>query len=342
MGDHVLKIPYEPRDYVYARYQQSALPHEDDCCAWLAAARLTTSYLPFEFLAHFYAACASVAAKYEESKPKADVIAASTGSSTKEPHGHSLDPTNLGGTENIIAESNNLKALANKLSKRPSYSQPMLGAKLANHVRLYQMNLLEDVSIGGRLMSPYAKAWFAISRVRGSAGQMLNHALCKSLDDTVAWICNYIVWSEMDSTDNDAGTIPRAVADLRAFATSLHVLELGTNSAITFIIQALECIEERRVHFCAQKHRSKRSDDLETAITGSPVSVVGLERTAMLDSSCCSRSSHSTRGQESLDVVASNIGDLVTFSCGHNGWPQVNELDQVTAWLSSKTLMLTK
>lgn len=331
LHDASLAIPYEPSVYAYARFAHDEIPYEQQSTQWLEAAGSPQVDLPRDFIVHLYACCGAVAAKYDESKPKET----GTNSNSAEKHqriadeASGEDPGRAPGTENVAAESG-MRMLAARLSRSGPAGQPMHGAKVVSNVRLYQMNLEESITVNGRPLGAYAKAWLAIGRIKGAAGQLLNHALCRGMDETVAWACCYVVWLDDNGLDSipagGTGSIARALMDLQALTTVLHPVELGSDVALQYVIKALSCLESRRQQF--HKRAEEFGGDVETATAGGNTGGCGPK--------VCGTSSRPAVHKE--DAA---LGDLVSFSCGHNGWPVAAELDQVTAWLGSRTTIMS-
>lgn len=357
LDDYILKIPREPNCYVLARYQRLAtMPREAESVEWLSQASTPYHTLPRQFVEHFYACCAMLAVKYEEHKSptgmsdksrsihrthsmnSSDRIASTHSSSINSTDSTALTPGNAGGTEDVVAETN-IRHLAAKLQGGNSesnslvgnYAHPMQNAKIVQSSRLFQLNMQDVSALSKMPLSPYARVWLALGRIIGSSGQLLNHALCRGLDETVAWIVGYIVWSrnvldeenledDEDANAQSPGTVECAIADLKSLTTRDG---LSLDPALIFLLEALHCLKARRQYITTMR-KQDHSSNKSTASSAGGYGVSTLCQTAI----------------PPPELSSQALGDLISLSCGHNGWPEDNELGQFTSWLAINTKML--
>eukprot|EP00981_Chlorochromonas_danica_P002615 scaffold504_cov189-Ochromonas_danica.AAC.50 len=370
LDDYILKIPQEPSCYILGRYQRLVtIPREAESVEWLSQASTPYHTLPRQFVEHFYACCAMLALKYEEHKStvtsttgmggmsdksrssihrshsmnSSDRITSTHSSSINSTDSTLLSPAGGGGTEDIVAETN-IRHLAAKLQQRGNnnesinslvgnYAQPMQNAKIVQSSRLFQLNMQDMSALSKMSLSSYARVWLALGRIIGSSGQLLNHALCRGLDETAAWIVGYIVWSrnvldeenledDEDTLVQSPGTVECAIADLKTLITRDG---LSLDPALIFLLEALHCLKARRQYITTMRKQDHHSSDKSTVSSAGGYGTNSLCQTTT----------------PAPELSSQALGDLISLSCGHNGWPEENELSQFTSWLAINTKMLT-
>lgn len=200
-------------------------------------------------------------------------------------------------------------------------------------------------------MNAHHYAYLAVARIdSASSGQYLGESLHRGLDGFSAWLACYIVWHHpetlyLSSTATavagktfemrHAGLL-RAIADLEQLSQRYYAVELGHESAVSFLIGALRAILRKcqRVEQYWQQHHLPSLNDLE-----------GNRRSPAFQSSSLSLPTSCTTGH--LDEVQrvdwlshpDVLGHLLPLNCGHNGWPADAHMDQVTKWLREQNII---
>eukprot|EP01033_Poteriospumella_lacustris_P006933 gene6933-4997_t len=131
------------------------------------------------------------------------------------------------------------------------------------------------------------------------------------------WMASFIVWNHGDTLalvdeGDPMAEIRRAISDLEFLTQVAHANEFRGSHEVNFVIKALRVLFKRN-QYCF----------------GHPPS-----------------SSSSSAASSEIDPFshqhAKTVGKLIPLACGHNGWPEDDDMKEISKWLQSKNLVQGK
>ena len=157
----------------------------------------------------------------------------------------------------------------------------------------------QNIGLNSSLL-PLEKFWISLARLNGSCGQLLGEAIAaKHCHDSVrSWLCCLLVWE------------PTAKADKQLSSNSTN-LQTCTTELDELISSYPECLsEDTAVQFILHTLRQIKT---------------------FMDDLASSKSSLITKASGTSTPLEST--SLISLHCGHNGWPNVDDLNTIADFM---------